>query len=283
MKRMVSPDSFGVPVRPRPGPDTEQPSAKESAGAERYEMAAAFFASIPPREANKWIEKTFSQEQLVLAMSQGLSDHPDSLLGQWSELFLKSFDSFYIKPDIERLVSLGVRPQTIALAMTGIKLSQQFDGMFGQFGDKRTRQRRAKALLAPLPVLLDLANLIGELPPELPAADEFPRPAKIISDLKFLSSIFGWGDWLYEFLGANSLFEVSRFAFASLVREVTGKFHDREVASLTGAALRAAIYDENRHRVWRITNYKRLHGNFPIATRLLLALNIAVSQPKPSS
>jgi hypothetical protein len=263
--------------------ETGQSSAKRALKAEGYEMAAVFFTSMPPREAKKWVDETFSVEQIVLAMSQGLSNDPDSLLNQWGQLFLQSFNSFNIKPDTERLVSLGVRPQTIAIAMMGIKLSLQFDRMFGQFGDKRTRRRRARALLAPLAVLEELANLMGELPPELPAADKFPRPAKIISDLKFLSSALGWGEWLYEFLGANSLFEVSKFALASLVREVTGKFHDREVSSLTAAALRNDEYDETRHRVWRISNYKRLQGSVSIATRLLVALNMVVSQSKPSA
>lgn len=277
MKKQLVPNSSRASVSRETGPLIEQLPAKRAPKAESYEMAAALFASIPPRQANKWVDETFSLEPLVLAMSQGLSNDPGSLLSQWSQLFLQSFNSFNIKPDIERLVSLGVRPQTIAIAMMGIKLSLQFDGMFGQFGDKRTRRRRARALLAPLPVLKELADMMGELP-----ADKIPRPAKIMADLRFLSSMLGWGEWLYEFLGANSFFEVSKFAFASLVREVTGKFYDREVSSLTGAALRSADYDENRHRVWRISNYKRLQGNVPIATRLLAALNIVVSQPKSS-
>jgi hypothetical protein len=280
--KQTSPNSPGTPTPQDPGPKPEPPSAKRALKAEGYEMAIAFFTSMPPREANKRVNEIFSLEPLVLAMSKGLSNDPDSSLSRWSQLFLQSFHSFNIKPDVERLVSLGVRPQTIAIAMMGIKLSLQFDKMFGQFGDKRTRRRRARALLAPLPVLEELAKMMGELPPELPGADKFPRPAKIISDLKFLSSSLSWGEWIYEFLGANSFYEVSRFAFASLVREVTGKFHDREVSGLTSAALRSDDYDENRHRVWRIGNYERLQGNAPIATRLLVALNIVVSQPKSS-
>src|SRR5258708_4560568 len=148
MKKQIPLNVSPSPLPQKPEPRLEQPPQKAAPKAAPYDMAIAFFASIPPREANKWIDKTFSQEQLILAVSQGLSNDPDSLLGQWSQLFLKSFDSFYIKPDIERLVGLGVRPQTIALAMTGIRLSLQLDGMFCQFGDKRTRLRPANALLA---------------------------------------------------------------------------------------------------------------------------------------
>jgi hypothetical protein len=267
--------SSGTPVPQQ----TEEPSAKKKAMAARYETAAALFSSIPRHEANKWVFATFSLERMVIKMSHGLSKDPDSRFNQWSQLFLRSFNSFNIKPDIEKLVCLGVRPQTIAIAMLGIMLSRQVDGMFGQFGDKRTRRRRARALVAPFPVLEELGHMMAELPHELPG-DKIPQPDKIMADLRFLSSMLGWGEWLYEFLGANSLFEVSKFALASMVREVSGKFHDREVSSLTGAALRSADYDENRHRVWRISNYKRLEGNVPIATRLLVALNIVVSQPK---
>lgn len=191
-------------------------------------------------------------------------------------------NSFNIKSDLERLSGLGVRPETIAIAMMAIGLSRKLDGVFGQFGDKRTRHGRAKLLLTPVPVLEELALLFRALPPDTPTK-HYPQPAQVISDLKSLSSVYGWGEWLYEFLGANSVFEVSRFALASLVHEVTGKFLDREVSGLTGAALFDDEYDETRHRVWRIDNYKRLRRSVPIATRLLIAFNTVVSKQTPSS
>jgi hypothetical protein len=105
---------------------------------------------------------------------------------------------------------------------------------------------------------------------------KIPNPSNIISELKLLSSIFDWGEFIYDSLGANHLLEVSKFGLASLVRETTGKFLDRAVANLIGGALDHPRYDETGHRVWRIDNYRRLEQNMPIVTRFFVALNNVV-------
>jgi hypothetical protein len=261
-----------------PAPETK----KDPPSSAPADLLPTFFASVSPRKAGEWLKKVTPQ-QLVFILSQMRSGPgSDSMFIEWSRLHLQSFESFNIESDIERLVDLGIRRETIAMAMMAIKLSPQFDGMFGALGDKRTRRRRARTLLSPVPVLQDLEALFGKAPDELPT-DKVPNPTKLISELRLLSSMFTWGEWLYEFLGANSLFEISRFALASLVFEVSGKFLDREVSNLVGASLRDYDYDENRHRVWRISNYERLQRNVPIATRVLVALNTVVTQSKSSS
>jgi hypothetical protein len=261
----------------RPEVSSTQQARRHHENPSPTDLLMKLLASVPPRDAGKWIKRVTIQ-QLVFVLSQmGPGAGADSMLIEWSRLYLQSLESFNIHPDIDRLEGLGIRRETVAIAMMAIKLAPHFDDMFGSLGDKRTRRRRAKTLLSPIPVLQDLAAIFGKPPAELPM-DKIPNPTKLISELKFFSSIFNWGEWLYEFLGVNSLFEVSRFALASLVFEITGKFLDREVSNLVGASLGDYDYDENRHRVWRISNYERLQRNAPIATRLLVALNTVVPQ-----
>ena len=66
------------------------------------------------------------------------------------------------------------------------------------------------------------------------------------------------GELLFEVLEANSLTEIAKFALAATVNSATGRFYDREVSALTGAALQKSDYDETAHRVWRIRNFDRL-------------------------
>lgn len=240
----------------------------------RYEKLVAFLTALSPRDVGQFLN-AFSNQQLVSFLGQ-VPELPD-FLTVWSVQYLQSLNRSDIVQDVLRLESLGVRREPIAMAMKAIKLSPFVDNSFGQLGDKRTRQRRAKRLLAPVSDLRDLAKAFGE-PPAL-ISQNIPDPARIISELEILSSMLSWGDFLYDSLGANHLLEVSKFGLASLVRETTGKFLDSTVANLIGAALDHHRYDETGHRVWRIDNYQRLQQNAPVVTRILTALNALVSSP----
>lgn len=253
------------------------PSAQELLKNTPRELMSEFFTSVPSREAAKWLLDFVPQEQLVSFLAQVFSD-PGLRLGlaQWSERYLNPLGSF-IEQEMERLSGLGITRETLALAMKAISFSRQIDAGLGELGDRRARHRRAQTLLKPVPVLQDLATMFGTIPDEVPGA-KLPNPAQIITDLKLLSSMWHWGEWLHEFLGGNSFFEVSRFALASLVCEVSEHFLDSEVSCLISAAIDDADYDENRHRVWRINNSERLRENTQMATCLLLALNQVFSQ-----
>jgi hypothetical protein len=230
--------------------------------------------STSPREWGKALNDTASVGELVQCFER-LDRHSRIVAAQIGEKFLQSFKKFNIDRDIERLEKLGVKRSTLTLAMFAIGLSKQFDDAFKEFGDKRTRDRQKRALLAPIPALRDMKKLFGELPDE--SMPNTPHPAKAISELEMWAAMPSWGEKVYEFFGTSSLYEVSRFALASLVYDTTGKYLDREVSSLTAAALHADDYDETRHRVWRVSNYKRLQATVPIATRLLIAVNKVAS------
>jgi hypothetical protein len=232
--------------------------------------------SISPRGLGKSLNEAMSVEELVQVFEQ-IDPHSRTAVAQMGETYFLSFKPFNIDLDAERLEKLGIKRATLTLAMLAIRLSRQFDGAFKEFGDKRTRDRQKRALLAPIPILREMTKLFGEVPDK--SAINTPHPAKAVSELESLAAMLSWGEKIYEFLGANSLYETSRFALASLVYETTRKYLDREVSSLIAAALYTDDYDETRHRVWRISNYKRLQAAVPIATRFLLAVNKVASPP----
>jgi hypothetical protein len=237
-------------------------------------LVEELFLSTSPRDWGKTLNDAVSVEELVQVFEQ-TDPRSRATVAQLGEKYFQSFKSYNIERDVERLEKSGVKRSTLTLAMFAIGLSKQFDDAFRQFGDKRTRDRQKRTLLAPIPVLREMTKLFGEQP--VNSVPNTPHPAKAISQLETLAAMPSWGEKVYEFFGTNSLYEVSRFALASLVYEITGKYLDREVSSLTAAALHADDYDETRHRVWRITNYERLQATVPIATRLLLAVNKVAS------
>jgi hypothetical protein len=256
-------------------------AAEEAARQDRkriaeYELLVKGFASLPPTFVGKLINKLSVEEIIGLLKQVPAFIEP---LKHWSEQYFKSAERLDIVQDVQRLEALGVKRESMAIAMTAICFSPFFDKPFAQLGDKRKRRERAKRLLIPLPDLHDLAKEFGQ-PPAL-VAQKIPNPSRIIAELKFLSSMLSWGEFIYDSLGANHLLEVSKFALASLVHDATGRFLDREVSYLICVALNDYNYDENRHRVWRINNYDRLQQKVPIVTRILIALNTVVTVDKP--
>jgi|SRR5580704_582689 hypothetical protein len=238
-----------------------------------YEKLVAFLSALSPRAVGHFLN-AFSNEQLVNFLGQ-VPQLPDSLT-LWSVEYFQSLKRPDIMQEVLRLESLGVRREPIVVAMNAIRLSPLLDNSFDQLGKKRTRHQRAKRILAPVPDLLDLAKTFGN-PPAL-ISQNMPDPARIASELKLLSSMISWGEFLYDSLGANHLQEVSKFGLASLVHETTGNFLDGAVGKLIATALDHHQFDETGYRVWRINNYERLQQNVPIVTKVLIALNFVVSK-----
>jgi hypothetical protein len=252
----------------------EEAALKDREQALRYEQFVGFFGALPPSYIKQALSG-FSAETIASFLRQ-IPELP-GLVTHWTEQYFESLNRPDLVPDLQRLQSLGVRREPVAIAMMVIKFSPSFDNAFAQFGDSRERRQRAQRILVPVADLRDISKLIGDIPPLI--SDRIPNPSRIASELKFLASIFDWGEFIYDSLGANHLEEVSKFGLASLVYEKTGMFLDRAVGNLIWAALGRHGYDETRHRVWRIDNYERLQQNVPMVTQALTALNAVLSPP----
>ena len=209
----------------------------------------------------------------ILARS-GIRRHPK--LTQWTEHRFGLLGEYHIEQDVDRLNALGVKKETLALAMMLINMSPSFDYFFKEmFGDKRVRLRQARSLETAASVLESMAKLIPDMPEMLP--DKIPNLSSAAKAVRSYSAMLTWGEVIYAFMGASSIVEVAKYALAGLVRRTTGKFHDREVSALTGAALQRFEYDETAHRVWRIRAYQRLEKSFPVAPLFFQALNDVLS------
>jgi hypothetical protein len=195
---------------------------------------------------------------------------------KWTEFRLGLLKEFHIDADIQRLVDWGINKETLNLSLFFINLAPALDYFLkDMFGNKRTRHRNAKSLATAARVLESMSKLLPGMPDTFGNIPNFDSTA---NGVKHYASMLVWGEMIYEFIGANSIVEVTKYALAGLVKSKTGKFHDREVSALTGAALQKFDYDETAHRVWRIRTYKRLDKSFPIAPRFLHAFDDVLSR-----
>lgn len=194
----------------------------------------------------------------------------------WTEFRLGLLREFHITADIERLVKWGINKETLNLSLFFINLAPALDYFFKEmFGDKRTRRRNAKSLETAAAVLESMSKLVPGMSGTL---GTIPNLDTTANGVRHYAAMLTWGEKIYEFVGANSIEELAKYALAGLVKSKTGKFHDREVSALTGAALQKFDYDETAHRVWRIRTYTRLEKSFPIAPRFLHAFDDILSR-----
>ena len=258
----------------------KEAARKDQERIEHWERIADFLDTLSPSVVRGFLNEI--PIDCIEAFLNGIPGLYDSLVS-WGNDYFTFLGRPEIENDVQKLASLDVRGETIALGMRLVGLSPVFDNKFAQLGDKRERERQAKRLLVPVPDLELLSKFLGELSGF--GYQDVPNPLKIIAELKLLSSIFSWSEFVYDSLGANHLLEVSKFALASLVHEMTGTFLDREVGKLINAALNRPEYDydETLYRVWRNDNYSRLQERVPIVSRIFIALNSVPKSPEERS
>jgi len=158
------PTKTDAPILPENGDVTATPSPDnfERLLESSDRILKESFLSTSPRDWGKALNDAVSVEELVQVFEQ-TDPRSRAAVAQIGEKYFQSFKSFNIERDVERLEQLGVKRPTLTLAMFAIRLSRQFDGAFKEFGDRRSRDRQKRALLAPIPILRDMKKLFGEL------------------------------------------------------------------------------------------------------------------------
>ena len=255
----------------------EQSSERDAIALEGIDEISVFFKSRDLRSALTDASLDIGLEQIIKALrKQGISRSP-SAIAIWERLLEQLNRNFHIAKDIEKLERSGLRKETLLGCLFPMRFAVGIDHFLKQaFGDKKQRRRYRKLLLAPIPVLSQVAELIG--PTDEKDTLGIPSPKGLIKGLEQYASMMSWGETVYESIGTNSLSDVARYALAGVTKRVTGKFLDREVSALTGAALGDYDYDETRHRVWRIRTFQKFERQLGIVPTLLQAFNQVLSE-----
>jgi hypothetical protein len=195
----------------------------------------------------------------------------DVSLTEWAAWRFQRLADFRLGAGLKKLTSAGIRRETIAFGMYFVTLSPRLDFCLKDlFGDRRTRMRDAMALERAACILRRMSDALPNLPEMMKGVPSFALTARA---LEMYSVMLVWGEAASTITGVGSCQEMAKYSLASVVKRVSGKFHDREVSAMTGAALGDFEYDETAHRVWRIRTYDRLERSFPLVPMALQALN----------
>jgi hypothetical protein len=95
------------PAAPTASPPSVRPSDRQKHDAARAQLVE-LVTSVSPFEARELLRDILPQRKLVQFLGEFLSGE-DLLpgLAQWRENYLRTFESFNIEPDIQRLIGLA--------------------------------------------------------------------------------------------------------------------------------------------------------------------------------
>jgi len=126
------------------------------------------------------------------------------------------------------------------------------------FGDVITLEKEGKSK--------ELAK-IGRLP-----------VSQVVSEIRLYIRFINFATTLSADTETRSPVELSKYLLSSYVLGMTGRFHDRSVATLVGEASGSSEYNEEAHRMWRNRNYERIDEHFSWMTRFLVAMSVVIAQ-----
>jgi hypothetical protein len=194
----------------------------------------------------------------------------------------KSFADAGAEVDLKRLQHFGVFKETLFVAMFLFGLLPTLDVMLkDSFGDMKDRRRKERVLREAAAIMEEYGKT-GELAERLSQGhnikDPIPPTKGLAEALHYYANILFMREQMLDALDANSGTELAKYAIASAVKRITGKYHDREVSAVLGVYQCNPDYDETAHRVWRIRTVARLDSKASFFPVFLHALNTALQQ-----
>jgi hypothetical protein len=188
--------------------------------------------------------------------------------------FSRRLIEFGAEEDILNLEKQGVRRETLAVGATFFCFATAIEQVARTaFGNMRERKRKSKTLYEAIEVLsgfqrADPSPDRNELPKSVS-----PSLTSTAEDLRVYAETLFFREQVLKALNANSGLEISKYAIASAIDRITGKYYDRHVSGIVGALLGQSDYDETSHRVWRIRTLPRLNKTTYVLPTILHALN----------
>jgi hypothetical protein len=100
----------------------------------------------------------------------------------------------------------------------------------------------------------------------------------LAAELRFYASLVTFAERFRIDVETRSPIEFARFLLTYYVRKATGRFHDRNVATMFGEVAGLEAYDETAQRMWRDRNYERLAEHHSRLGDLAYALSVVISR-----
>jgi len=203
----------------------------------------------------------------------------NKLAATWSKQAKDRLASPGARSDFEELCVHGCSPVVLAFILAVMRFSPELPALWSHIAGPREQRRKVGLLFDRTAqkveeAFRDWAKAGIKMPPYLTAKGIVPPPT-VVASLRFYSRFLNLEKSLTSD-ETRSGEEVTKYMLASYVKKATGRFRDRNAATIIGEIFGDADYNEVAQRMWRSRNYARLDKNFSGPTSFLFAMGFVI-------
>lgn len=214
-----------------------------------------------------------SLQKAITATVSILAQNPNraASLVAWADQYLIDLGKSDVGFEIQELLRAGCKRVPLAATLICATILARVPTVYLE------DSKRLALLAAQLEATASIFdNLAADIPIEIPgfALGKTPKPSQMASQLRAYKLVATFVPKLIQLSDVRKSRDIERHLPTAYVKDATGDWHDREVATLISAATGADL-DEGAHRVWRNRNFSTISLPFGLLWTLLEQLGEA--------
>jgi hypothetical protein len=204
----------------------------------------------------------------------------NDLARTWSEQTKQKLADPGAQSDFDELCEGGCSPIVLAFILAVMRFSPELPALWSHIAGPAEQRRKVglvfqRAAAKVEDAFRDLMKADIKLPPYLTAKGIVP-PATVAASLRFYSRFLNLEASLTSETGTRSGEEVAKYLLVSYIKKATGRYRDRNAATIIGEIFGPVDYNEVAQRMWRNRNYRRLDKNFAWLIDFLFAMGVVI-------
>jgi hypothetical protein len=207
----------------------------------------------------------------------------NDLMLQWVRTQKETFRDPRSPIEFDELCNHGCVPQVLAVLLSLARHSPKLVTFWATIvGDPKSRNAFSVSLERAAAVLQHqfrefITTEDDERRREFQQIGRIPLSA-LVDELRLYASVAKLAERFKIDVETRSPMEFSRFLLTNYVVRATGKFHDRNVATLFGEVMGLEAYDETAQRMWRDRNYDRLATHHSKLGEIVHSMSVVISR-----
>lgn len=198
----------------------------------------------------------------------------------WAKMEMSNLQSPGAQTDFRELCDEGCSPIILACIQTLMRFSPELRVFWSHIaGPAHQRRKVARVLERTAKTFEDSFQdaITGDmkLPHRLSSQGIVP-PKTVVASLRFYSKLLTLEETLTSTGETRSGEEVAKYLLVGYVEKATGRYRDRNTATIIGEILGPVSYDDVAQRMWRHRNFARLDGNFSGLVSFLFAFGVVI-------